>query len=171
MLLYLGAGTIAYARARRELMTQASVSWPTFWAMCIAFVGCGAATLIAAYMGDWPLSISRGMAVALGAIVALFGLGLHVAARAQFTFRRAWGLDVDRLVTTGVYRWTRNPQLLGWFCIYAGVGFIGRSGEAILLAVIFVLGCIPWIKLEERVLQRQFGEAFREYCRKTPRLL
>lgn len=169
--MFLGAGAIAYARARRELMTHASVSWPTFWAMCIAFVGCGAAILIAAYMGAWPLSMPRGFAIALGSVIALVGLAMHVAARTQFTFRRAWGLDVDRLVTSGVYRWTRNPQLLGWFFIYAGAGIIGRSGEAILLAVIFELGCIPWIKLEERVLERQFGDAFREYCRKTPRLL
>jgi len=165
-----GFGTSAFRRARREL-SRGRVSGWTLTLMILAFAGSGGAAIGAALAHIWPLPISTTVAVVCGAAVALAGIGVCLAGRLFFTFRRAWGLEVDVLVTRGVYRWTRNPQVLGWFLIYCGAGFLGRSAAALVIAALFMIGCVPWILAEERALDERFGEAYRSYCARTPRFL
>jgi protein-S-isoprenylcysteine O-methyltransferase Ste14 len=38
------------------------------------------------------------------------------------TFQRMSGLQMDQLITDGIYTWSRNPQNLGW-----GVALFGIS--------------------------------------------
>ncbi len=74
------------------------------------------------------------------------------------------------LVTTGIYRYTRNPMYLGmvfwllaWFCYLQTV-----------LAAIPVILFIFWIqkryiKQEEQILTDLFGAEFTQYCSQTRR--
>jgi protein-S-isoprenylcysteine O-methyltransferase Ste14 len=157
-----GFGAIAWFRACHEL-TTGRVSRPTFVLMLLTFGSCGAGVIAAAWSHAWLLPLSRTAALVAGISTITSGAVLCIAARLTFTFRRTWALNVDVLVTHGVYRFVRNPQVLGWFLMYCGVGLIGRSAAAITLAGVFFIECFPWILIEEKALDRGFGEQYKNY--------
>lgn len=52
----------------------------------------------------------------------------------------------------------------------AGIA-IGRVGAAVVLAAVPLLGWLYRMRVEEAALSVQFGEAYREYARRTWRLI
>ncbi|HUT19917.1 MAG TPA: isoprenylcysteine carboxylmethyltransferase family protein [Anaerolineae bacterium] len=69
------------------------------------------------------------------------------------------------LVTTGVFRISRNPMYLGYVLILIGVGLLLRSLTP--FAVIPVFGLLMdrvSIQAEEQVLQGTFGAAWQSYA-------
>jgi protein-S-isoprenylcysteine O-methyltransferase Ste14 len=88
------------------------------------------------------------------------------------SFRKISGLDTSELVTTGIYKWSRNPLYTGWFIWLLGISVLGQSGLALLLTGVFIIGIHLYnILLEEPYLERIFGEEFLSYKSKTPRYL
>lgn len=75
-----------------------------------------------------------------------------------------------RLVTSGPYRFVRNPDYLGQTCLAAGIALILNSLWALLALVPAVL-LVRYVVIarEERYLRRRFGGEYAEYCRKVPR--
>jgi protein-S-isoprenylcysteine O-methyltransferase Ste14 len=74
------------------------------------------------------------------------------------------------LVTTGVFRITRNPMYLGYVLILIGVGLLLRS--LMPLVVIPVFGFLmAWIfiRAEEEMLQETFGPAWDAYAKQVRR--
>ncbi len=74
-------------------------------------------------------------------------------------------------MTDGVYRYSRNPQNVGWGLVLLGVSLAGRSGAALLLTAVFFVVFRSYIPVEERHLERTFGEEYRRYRDATPRFL
>lgn len=79
---------------------------------------------------------------------------------------------VGRLVTTGLYRFTRNPMYLGMLLVLLGAALnlqniAALSGPFFFLISITLLQIIP----EERVLEQNFGSAFAAYRQQTRRWL
>ena len=105
-----------------------------------------------------------------GGLLALIGLGVYLAARLQFkSFRLTLGLETSRLVTSGIYRMSRNPQTLGALLMLCGISVLGRSGVALSLAVAAWLGALVWLRIEEGILEQRFGETYKDYCSRVPR--
>lgn len=76
------------------------------------------------------------------------------------------------LVTSGVFRFSRNPMYLALFLALGGWGLYLANAFALLLAFAFVLYMDRFqIRPEERVLQRAFGQAFADYRRRVRRWL
>jgi len=80
--------------------------------------------------------------------------------------------DDHRLVMDGMYRFIRNPQYLGMLLILSGYAF--SLGGFIVTAIIVI--CLlaifrSRIRLEEELLLAAFGDEYREYTRRTWRLL
>ena len=118
------------------------------------------------------LPLSRLLALPVGGALFAAGLGFYALAVGQFrSFKRTSGLQVDRLVTSGVYGYSRNPQNLGWGFVLLGMAVAGRSGLALGLALLFFLGFHAYVKTEEDYLERCFGEPYRSYKRLVPRYL
>lgn len=77
-----------------------------------------------------------------------------------------------QLVTSGPYSFCRNPLYFFSLCGAAGVGFMSTSIAA--FAVIFSGFFIIYqglIAREEEFLEAKFGQAYRDYCKRVPRLL
>ena len=121
---------------------------------------------------DYPLPVAvNAVAVAVGAA------GLAVFYRSHVDLDRQWSVslaiqDGHKLVDTGVYRWVRHPMYLALFLIalaQAGLlanwlaGFAGLVSFAALYAL--------RIGREEALMASNFGEAWRVYARRTPRLI
>lgn len=109
----------------------------------------------------------------IGAFVAGFGTAIAADGIATFaSFERMSGLETDELITEGIYRYSRNPQNLGWGVALLDVAVAGRSPSAVALVGLFalVVHCyLVW--LEEPHLEELFGDKYREYRRQTPRYL
>ncbi len=172
LVVFLVPGTWALIRARRELDQDGGVSGLTFVAVFIAYVGHAAATCLAAWKGTWPMPIHRSIASLGGGLLVLVGAGIYLAARLQFkSFRLTWGLEMSRLVTNGIYRVSRNPQTLGVLLMLSGVGLLGRSGVGLLLVGVAWMASMIWLRIEEGILERRFGELYVEYRSRVPRFL
>ena len=76
---------------------------------------------------------------------------------------------VDKLVTTGIYRYSRNPMLLSAFPVLLGVGIASASWVFLLSSVIFIVLPLSWLGAEERHCLKFYGDAYREYMNRTPR--
>ena len=107
----------------------------------------------------------------------LGGAGLALGGWGFATLRRA-GTEVrpDRpssvLVTSGPYRFTRNPLYLSLALLCGGISL--RAGAAAPLALLpGLLAVVQWgvIGREERYLERRFGEAYRAYRGRVRRWL
>jgi protein-S-isoprenylcysteine O-methyltransferase Ste14 len=75
----------------------------------------------------------------------------------------------DKLITTGIYRYSRNPMQLSHFPIFLGVGIATASWIFLLISVLFVLMLLLWVNAEERHCLKYYGDAYRKYMDRTPR--
>ena len=142
---------------------------PPFWmVLCLAL-----AWLLDRFLPLWsPDIVALGL---LGRGVALAGLAMILWPVAQFLLART-GLvpfsEATTLVTTGLYRVTRNPMYLGMAMMLAGGAMVFGSLGA-LLPLPFFLWIIQrnFILGEERFLAEVFGEPYHDYCRRVRRWL
>jgi len=120
-----------------------------------------------------PLQIGEAFALATGLLLFAAGFILTAAGIIEFhSLRKVSAMKVSNLITTGIYRWSRNPQFLGFYLTLLGLSLLGRSRYALLLAVIAIIYCHDYIvKVEEPYLERIFGEEYRAYKSRTPRYL
>jgi len=75
-----------------------------------------------------------------------------------------------RLVARGVYRHVRNPMISGVFSVVLGEAALLGSLPVLYWSVLFFLANMLYIPLiEERDLERRFGEDYRLYRQHVPR--
>ena len=77
----------------------------------------------------------------------------------------------SNLMTDGPYRICRNPMLLGVFIYYLGLLILLWSWKALIVYAIYVAIMMVQVRQEEKRLLQDFGEEYREYCRKTKKLI
>ena len=75
------------------------------------------------------------------------------------------------LVTSGIYRFSRNPAFLGFDLMYIGMMLMYCNLLIVPLTVFAIVMLHLQILQEERYLDETFGEAYREYKRHTFRYL
>jgi protein-S-isoprenylcysteine O-methyltransferase Ste14 len=166
----MSVGAAFAPRARRELIARGRISLPTLIAAVVAYAGLSACALFAARESLWPLPFPSIVATLVGAAVAFAGAAMFLAARLTMrSFRLTWGLGIGELVTSGIYRFSRNPQSLGVGLILIGSALAGRSAAASLLAAIYAVSTWAWIQVEEEVLEARFGDQYRQYRARVPR--
>ena len=81
------------------------------------------------------------------------------------------GRKQPELVTSGPYRFSRNPQYLTYFFFLAGYAVMGRTMLAWVALVLYWIVVHLIVLIEEEHLQRRFGDAYRSYKQATPRYL
>jgi len=126
--------------------------------------------VLAAVEPTWPFSLPTPLAPGSGLVLATVGAAVYVSAAAAFrSLKRMSGVETTRLVTEGIYRWSRNPQAVGWALVLVGLGLIRESAAVLLLAAVFWLSFRLYLPLEEELLRRIFGDAYETYLRRTHR--
>jgi len=90
-------------------------------------------------------------------------------------FFRARGTPVPlnppkKLITTGLYAYARNPMILGLFLLMFGLGVLFGSLSLILIFTpLFILLNVLYVKaVEEKEMEKKFGEEYLEYKKKVP---
>lgn len=127
--------------------------------------------LISSIYRLWPIPIGGLATIVIGLTVSILGSYLTLAGVAEFgSIRKVSGLEISKLVTTGIYRYSRNPQFLGFYLVLFGVSVVGSSGFALFLVVLAVIyGHYYIVKYEEPYLMKVFGEEYIRYISKTSR--
>lgn len=110
-----------------------------------------------------------------GGSLILVGLALFAAGVRNFS-RAATPLPTNQparvLVTTGIYRWTRNPIYLGFFLAYDGIGVATRSPWILILTLPLAITIRNGVVArEEAYLERRFGDVYRDYKARVRRWL
>lgn len=120
---------------------------------------------------DWPIvHLSLAWEV-MGWIILTSGLVVMFTGMAQLGPLRFLGQDASELKSTGLYRLSRNPQIIG--CMLYGIGFsiLWPSWYALGWLLLFTAIAHMMVITEEVHLLRVFGEAYHRYCMQTPRYL
>ena len=140
-----GAQAMAYAVAPTSLNAVAIVSPPTD--------------------GAW---------LVLGALL-LFG-GLVLMVTAQLQMGSSWRVGIDErarpgLVTSGLYRFTRNPIYLALFVTLVGLVVVLPTWPTLVGALVSVAAIRSAVRAEERYLRRAYDGEFDAYARRVGRFV
>jgi len=128
---------------------------------------------VSSLYGIWYIPIGGIITQIIGLLISGNGTTMLLAGMIEFhSVCKISGMDSSKLVTTGIYKWSRNPQFLGLYLALIGVSLTGQSGYALLVtAMIIVLSHYYIIRIEEPYLERIFGEEYIKYKSKTPRYI
>ena len=77
--------------------------------------------------------------------------------------------DKTELVTTGIYRFSRNPAFLGFDLMYVGVLLLYGNLLTLSFSAFAIVILHLQILQEERYLSNTFGAPYQEYCRHVSR--
>lgn len=129
----------------------------------------GAAKIQAAVTIESHLRI--GLMVALGVIALAFSIGGIIAFRAAKTTLNPVQIDrASRLVTGGIYRFSRNPMYVGLTALLAGWAVFLAVPLTAIGPVAFALFMYRFqILPEERVMAEKFGREYLEYKQRVRR--
>ena len=75
------------------------------------------------------------------------------------------------LMTDGPYKICRNPMLRGVFIYYIGLLIFLASWKAVAVFVVYFAIMMVQVSREEKRLEADFGDAYKEYCAKTKKLI
>ena len=104
-------------------------------------------------------------------LFALRIAGTAIGASAAWTLGRAYDRVVtpESLVTTGPYRFVRHPIYTGYLLLFAGG--LASLGSPLAVAVLLLSAWRfykPRMASEDKILEEQFGDAWRNYAAATP---
>ena len=110
------------------------------------------------------LRIISATLIGIGIIILLiswFGLGTETSL----------GMDKNKLKTSGIYKYSRNPQLIGYGLILTSFAILFFSWLTIIWIVLYVLTSYFMMKSEEEFLKNKYEEEYTSYCEKVPRVI
>lgn len=103
----------------------------------------------------------------VGTVLAIVGVTFIFIARYQLGKSFSIRPEAHALVTTGIYSKIRNPIYVFGTVLIAGLFLVLQKPWLWILLVVLVIAQSMRAKLEARVLEAAFGDAYREYRRKT----
>ena len=144
---------------------------PPILALCLALLMWFASSLVS------PVAVPFGVRV--GVALALVVIGQSISISGMVSFRRAKttmnpikASAASSLVTSGVYRYTRNPMYLGLSVTLMAWAVFLSNLLALVAVPLFVLYISRFqIRPEERVLSSLFGAEYAAYKQRVRRWL
>jgi len=108
-----------------------------------------------------------------GLVPLLMGMAMAIAGARAFgragTSVRPFR-DAKALVTDGIFRVSRNPMYLGMISALLGVAILlGTIGAFLPVPLFFFVLQHSFVQPEEAMLERLFGESYRDYRRRVRR--
>jgi protein-S-isoprenylcysteine O-methyltransferase Ste14 len=77
----------------------------------------------------------------------------------------------ESLVTNGPYRYVRNPIYLGAFTFIIALALVAANWLLLVPDIFIIVVIYLQIDGEEKMLLAKFGDEYREYMKRTPRLI
>jgi len=99
-----------------------------------------------------------------GLLTFLFGIVFTIVALLNFATN-----PKDKVITKGLYRFSRNPMYIGMLLMQIGLGIACSSWLYLLLTVVLAIMLNAVAPSEERYCFYRYGDDYQEYMNKTPR--
>jgi protein-S-isoprenylcysteine O-methyltransferase Ste14 len=118
---------------------------------------------------NWP-DMSVGLSLRIpGALLALGGLLIFLAAFLNLGVDRSHGLHQDGIHQTGLYRFSRNPQIVGFGIFMLGYTLLWPTWRT--AGVLVLLGILShtMVLTEEEFLRTVAGRDYRAFLQRVPR--
>ena len=113
----------------------------------------------------WSLALS----------IPLLLLGWLLGGWSVVAFFRTGGTPVPfnpppRLITTGLYAYVRNPMFLGGFLFLLGLGvLLGSLSLTFIFTPVLIVLYVFYVKaVEEKEMEKKFGQEYLEYKKRVP---
>ena len=172
VVLFSAAAVLVLRWAAADLAGRGALSTKSILASWLLYVFHADTVASAAWMGALDIAVPRPAALIAGAILAVSGFSVFLAATLVLARDGDFeGPRTRRLVTHGPYRRSRHPQNLGWGIMLLGIAVAGRSLVALALVGLFAVFVERYARLEEDQLQRDFGASYDAYRSRTPALI
>lgn len=127
-------------------------------------------SLLLGYLIPLPLSALLPRAVSISIGVIFLSIGFWIIGITRRQFHQAGqptdpGNPTTRLITTGIFSWSRNPLYLGGMVSFIGLAALLNS-LWLLILLVFTTIAVHFVLIapEERYLENQFGDLYRQYA-------
>lgn len=105
-----------------------------------------------------------------GVVVGIVGIMLCLLSITTFhSLQKMLCLDAGTLAISGPYRWSRNPQYVGYFLFLLGFSLNDWSLWCFAALLVVAISLHLLVLVEEEHLSRVFGERYVEFRRAIPR--
>jgi protein-S-isoprenylcysteine O-methyltransferase Ste14 len=144
-------------------------SWQFYLTWTLVYIGMFSTPILGIL--DWgtlyPFSFESTI---FGLIFIIIGLTFALWAVKTLSIHQSQGLK-GRLVIKGPYRYSRNPQYVGFILFYLGVILITTSKMSLVTSCLVILGFLVAPLSEELWLLERFGDEYKEYLENVRRFL
>lgn len=111
-------------------------------------------------------------------ILGLLGISLGIVffIVAAITMKNSWRVGIDKstkskLITEGIYRYSRNPAFVGFYLMFIGLFFVYMDIITCIIMLLNIYAMNRLVSEEEKHLEESFGDEYIIYKKKTPRYL
>ena len=105
-----------------------------------------------------------------GGVLSVLGMGFALSAVFELGWMESSGRKGE-LRTDGIYKYTRNPQSVGFIPFIIGAIISTNSRKLLVHGVLTIIVYALFPFAEEPWLREQYGEEYDEYCERTPRFV
>lgn len=105
--------------------------------------------------------------------ISLFSIGLILTLLSMgfLGFKKACGMNTDGLRNTGIYSYSRNPQMVFYTVVVLSIAVLWLSWYAVVWFILYLIIGYFMVKTEEEHLSEVYGESYKQYCNGVPRYL
>lgn len=150
--------------------------WPhgerdwSYWVHYLCWVVHVPAFVLATVLDAGSLFTPGPLATGVGLLALVVGLAAACVALAQLGLATSTGIPGE-LYTDGLYRYSRNPQTVGFAVALAGAVVASGSVYALVLGTLDVVVLSLAAIAEEPWLEEQYGNSYEAYRDRTPRFV
>jgi protein-S-isoprenylcysteine O-methyltransferase Ste14 len=139
----------------------------------VALIALALGVLLHRFVRPLALPLEGPVRYGLGLVLLVAGIALIAGALGRF---RSTGQDPEpwastpEIISTGVYRFTRNPMYVSLGLLQAGIGVALANGWVVLFVPAMWAGIyFVAIRHEEAYLERKFGSVYTDYKKSVRR--
>ena len=108
----------------------------------------------------------------VGVVVGVAGILLCVASITHFrSISKVFCVAPGELTVSGPYRWSRNPQYVGYFLFLLGFALNDWSMSCLAALLVVAISLHLLVLIEEEHLRRTFGEQYAVFYKQIPRYI
>jgi len=154
----------------RDLREHGSLRATTATTMWAGYLAHSLLTVRALRRPGARLPIPARPAQGAGTALVTAGLATCLAGMERFAGPgELTGTTNQALTITGIYRYSRNPQYVGYLAVLAGAALAQRSGTALAWTGVIATAYAAWVPVEEDHLRDLYGKAYADYSHGTNR--
>jgi len=119
---------------------------------------------------NWPAIGVRLIPFIVGIIVCLISSVILILGFVTLgPFLRTMGINSKELKVSGIYKYSRNPQIVGYGFLIAGCGVFWPSWYVFAGLISYIFIVHKMVLTEEIHLENLFADRYVSYCNSTPR--